>query len=213
MKPIDKKSEMVILVHGYFYSKSDMFPLRSNLSRMGYKTLTPNLPTKFGSLEECYFSFEQQFRAIEMTKIHFVGHSMGGLIIRYFLSKHIVPNIGKCVLIGTPNQGSVLADILSRFVHKISKPLNCLKTSAKEIPPPLNKPCPEFGVIAGTHNKLLAGKLFLSKNSDGRVETESTKFDLMTDFIELPYDHKAIHHQKETAQLVSCFLQSGKFKE
>ena len=210
-----KKVETVILVHGFYYDQSNMFSLSKHLSEIGYKTFTANLPTKFESLEDCCAAFEAQFNALNLedNTIHFVGHSMGGLIIRYFLSKNLVQNLGQCVLITTPNQGSRLADILSALIipPKIFKPLTSLKSSAKAISPPLNVPYPKFGIIAGKCNQLFWGRLFLSKNSDGRVEVESTKFDLMTDFIELPYHHKAIQHQKETAQLIDGFLQTGTF--
>lgn len=208
--------ETVILVHGFYHDYTNMLVLQEYLSEMGYDTVTVDLPTKFNSLKDCCATFKSQLQKLKLnsSKIHFVGHSMGGLIIRSFLSENKVPNLGKCVLITTPNQGSRLADILSPLMipAQIFKPLRALTSTAQDILPPLNSPCPEFGIIAGKCNQLFWGKLFLSDNSDGRVEVESSKFDLMTDFIILPYHHKAIHFKKDTAQLIDSFLQTGQFE-
>ena len=96
--------------------------------------------------------------------------------------------------------------------RELGPKIKLFKISAPEIAKPLNSDPIDFGVIAGNNNKLLAGKLFMfKKGGDGRVETDSTKFDLMTDFAELPYDHHTIHHQKETALLICNFLKTGKF--
>ncbi len=219
MVNFNEKNEIIILVHGFFRGKPDMFPLKELLHKFDYEIFMANLPTTFTSFNGCCSSFELQFnddslKLSRYKKIHFVGHSMGGLIVRNFLSRNKLSNIGRCVLIATPNSGSVLAEILSKLIFppKIFKPLKYLRPSAPEIAKPLNSDPIDFGVIAGNNNKLLAGKLFMfKKGGDGRVETDSTKFDLMTDFVELPYDHHTIHHQKETALLICNFLKTGKF--
>ncbi len=213
------KNEIIILVHGFFRDKSDMFPLKELLHKFNYDIFLANLPTTFTSFDGCCSSFELQFnddslKLSHYKKIHFVGHSMGGLIVRKFLASNKLSNIGRCVLIATPNNGSILAEFLAKLIFppKIFKPLQYLRPSVSEIAKPLNAVPIDFGVIAGNSNKLLAGKLFMyKKRGDGRVETDSNRFDLMTDFIELPYDHHTIHHQKTTALLVHNFLETGKF--
>ena len=207
---------MVILVHGYNKSSKDMSFIANQLKIWGYKTLSVDLPTTFGSLEECSDVLSDTICLMNFKKhiIHFIGHSFGGLIIRYYLSQYAMPNIGKCVLIATPNNGTILSDIINDYalpMMEVLKPLKSLKTGMVEIAPPKNIPCPDFGVIAGKLNELFLGKLFLSKNSDGRIEVESTRFGLMKDFVELPYDHKNIHHQLKTVKMVHHFLCYGNF--
>ncbi len=217
---IDKKNknrpELAVLVHGYNKSSEDMSFLADGLKKSGYRILIVDLPTTFGSLEKCSDILAETLSSMEFLKytIHFIGHSFGGLIIRYYLSQYTISNIGRCVLIATPNNGTVLSDIINNNLSPIIavlKPLKSLTTGAVEIEPPKNIPCPDFGIIAGTSNELFLGKLFLSKTSDGRVEVQSTKFDLMKDFIDLPYDHKNIHFQSETVKLVHYFLFHGRF--
>lgn len=208
----------VLLVHGFFRNDKDMEMLKTNLSDLGYHTKSVNLPTTFSSFETIYESFKKQLLQIDLTSytcIHLVGHSMGGLIIRHYLSKHTVPKLGTCVFIGTPNKGTRLADIGLKIplMAQILKPIKVLHSKAPAIDLPKNKPAPNIGIIAGTNHRLITG-CFLKKPNDGRVEVEATQLDpsIMTDFIQLDYVHTQIHKEIITAKLVHHFLQFGKFE-
>lgn len=213
-----RNNEVVILIHGFFKDESDMFRLKKHLSRLGYNPVTVNLPTRFGTLEDCTHMLQFKFSKIlssmqDIKKIHFVGHSMGGLIIRSFLANNYIPHLGRCVLIATPNHGTYLADLIGKYFSpalKIFKPLEALRTNKFRISKPLNSPQPEIGVIAGNKSNLLLG-IFLSGENDGIVEVNSVKFESMKDFIVKNYGHKEIHYQFEIAELVDSFLQSGSF--
>ena len=127
---------LVLLVHGFFKNYKDMEVLKTYLSDFGLDAYAVNLPTTFQSLETIYTSFKKQLLGIDTnsyTKIHFVGHSMGGLIIRYYLSKHKVPKLGRCVFIGTPNKGTRLADIGLKvpLAANVLKPIKAHKLGYK----------------------------------------------------------------------------------
>jgi triacylglycerol lipase len=79
--------EVVILVHGFFKSKSDMNYLEFGLKKEGYFVLNIDLPTTFGSFEDCIQSMHLQVNHIVKApqKIHFVAHSMGRAIAFNFL--------------------------------------------------------------------------------------------------------------------------------
>lgn len=209
---------LILLVHGFFRNYKDMSILKNYLSDFGYDTHTVNLPTTFQTLETIYTRFKEQLISIETTnytKIHLVGHSMGGLIIRYYLSKHKIPKLGRCVFIGTPNKGTRLADIGLKIplMPQTLKPIKALHSEATAIDLPQNDPIPDIGIIAGSNHRLLTG-CFLKKPNDGRVEVEATKLDapLMKDFVVLNYVHTKIHKKKATAQLVYHFLEFGQFQ-
>ena len=206
---------MVILFHGFRSTKRDMSTLKKYLQARGYHVIIPKLPILFRSLADCTEKFEHDFKAIQGTydRIHFIGHSFGGLIIRLFLSRNQVPNLGRCVLIATPNKGTELAAVVVRYFKPIIfifKPYQAIQPAGVEIPPPVNNPAPEMGAIAGNKNKLLLGRLIKSEN-DGRVTVDSVQFEGMKEFIVLPYHHKEIHHQQHTADLIYRFLQEGTF--
>jgi hypothetical protein len=139
---------------------------------------------------------------------------MGGLITRAYIHQYQLLNVGKCVFIATPHKGSSLANILVHAPHlsKLIKPITTLLTENNHQLCRMDKKI-KIGAIAGNRNNLLVGKLFLSNESDGRVEVLSVKTDDLSDFVLLPLNHHKIHHSPETLSLVQSFLQYGSFKK
>lgn len=206
--------DIVVLVHGYFKGGRDMHPLRLLLEERGWRVEVADLPATFGTLEQCRAGLERLLDGFGGEGIiHLVGNSFGGLVIRSYLAANEAPHIGRCVLIGTPNRGARLADLGRRFARPlfhILRPLEALVTDAPPIPPPHRNPPPQIGIIAGNRNRLLSG-IFLSRESDGRVEVEETRLDGMADFVVLPFIHTRIHKRPETAAVVDRFLRTGRF--
>ncbi|MCP4178512.1 MAG: alpha/beta fold hydrolase [bacterium] len=214
---IEYKRQLIVLVHGFFDNKKTMNFLETGLKASGYSTLSVNLPTYLGTIDECCFSLREQIGQLieQYETVHFVAHSMGGLIIQKYLTCYIPCNLGNCVFIATPNGGSKLADIISfvPLMDKVFKPLNELKTDAENcFDLTTFKVNTKIGIIAGTKNNLITGKLFLSEKSDGRVEVESAKTDFMHDYIEFYYGHREIHKQPEVLDAVKVFISKAKFK-
>lgn len=210
-------AEWVILAHGFFSTSLDMRYLDRYLQRRGYRTLRPGLPTTLGGLEACSAALEKAYATIPQgySRLHLVGHSMGGLIIRQFLAHRRVANLGRCVLIATPNRGTPLAEkAIGRFglLVKWMGALEVLRSGGVAIPPPQNQPPPQIGVIGGWIESLSLGTLFLEEINDGRVPLNSVTLRGMTDFKVLPFAHNRIHHKQETADLVVRFLQTGSFR-
>lgn len=210
--------EEIILVHGYNKNEKDMLPLMNNLKEFGLNVRTINLPITFSNFNYCAELFAYKIKRIledtKIEKLHLIGHSTGGLIIKKFIEDTKLTNIGKCILIATPNKGTKLANITKDylpFVVKIFKPIDALIEGNQKILEPKNIPTPEIGCIIGRKNNLALG-VFLSKESDGRVEVESAKNNIMKDFIILNYGHKKIHHKKEVAKYIHNFIKHGKFK-
>lgn len=206
---------LVVLAHGIMNDGRDMRYLENGLASIGFDTISVNLPLTFGTLEDGCKSLETQ---IEQTLdkydfIHFVGYSMGGLVIQRYLSMNKLNNLGYCVFIATPSRGSRLADIAASVpgLGKVFKPVRDLKTRRK--PDNIFKHYKNLkvGVIAGSRNSHLHSRLLLSPRSDGMVEVYSTKLDEMHEFARFPYSHKNIHFQEDVLGAVCCFLQNGTF--
>lgn len=197
-----------------------MQPLLDNLKLLGHECFLIDLPItyeKFDVAASLLGDFLEEMIKTHLSdgeKIHFVGHSTGGLVIRKMLSEtKFVNKIGRCVLIATPNKGSKLANIASKLplYGQIYKTLGSISYKYIEQMDIKDKPSIEIGAIAGNSSNLFLGHL-INEESDGRVEVKSVDLPNFTDFIVLAFGHKEIHNQKETAKLVEMFLEKGKFK-
>lgn len=211
---IGLKEEITILVHGFNKSSGDMNFLRNGLTNYGIKCLNVKLPATFSSIDDCVKSLNLQIcnQINQYEKVNFIGHSIGGLIIRSYINKYNIENVSKCVFISTPNHGSKLAEIAGKIpLYKIIfKPIAEMQPNEKNIYLLKNKDI-KIGLIIGEKNNLMLGKIYLSKQSDGRIEIQSALSEDANDKIILPYGHKKIHHNELTLQLVMNYLKNGSF--
>ncbi|WP_017753450.1 lipase family alpha/beta hydrolase [Calidifontibacillus oryziterrae] len=212
--------QKIVLVHGYYKTSKDMRSLKAHLEEMGYKGVLVDLPLTFKSIDYCSSLFEDKVSKIMIDlkseeKVHLIGHSTGGIVIRHFLSNEKnQQNVHRCVLIATPNQGSQLASIAGKTSRRLVNVFQTLRSLQPEeiLAMDLIKHSPiEIGAVAGNNNNLLLGKL-LKNDNDGRVTIEEVYYKELHDFTIAPFGHKDIHYQKEVAQLIHHFLQTGKFK-
>jgi len=217
---LDNLNNKAVLVHGYNKNKKDMFVLKENLEEMGYDIFLAELPLLFKSVEYCTDLFLEQMEELSLSldrekMIHLVGHSTGGIVIRKALNDQVLKkDIGRCVLISSPNKGSQLADLAAEFSSGFVNLFRTLKSITTANIENLNLKTPtgiDIGAIAGNNSNLLLGRL-LKEENDGRIRVSSVKIKDLKDFAVVPYGHKDIHYKKKTAELVSNFLQSGKFK-
>lgn len=209
----------VILIHGYFKTEKDMFVLKSNLEKHDFEVYTINLPLTFKTTKNILPIFKREFNQIAADlaageKIDLVGHSTGGILIRQFLTLTEYPEkVGRVVLIAAPNQGSKLASLTKKYFKPFIKIFKTLRSIEIENLNNLNLADGsdfEMAAIAGNKSNLLLGKLLIKEN-DGRIRVESVKIPDLKDFAVLPFGHKDIHYQEQTAALVIKFLKFGSF--
>lgn len=209
----------VVLVHGYNKNSADMVPMQTYLGQFGYHAELVDLPLTFHPIDYGASMLEKTLKEIirnipETEKIHLVGHSTGGLVIRSVLTNtEIKSSVDRCVLIATPNYGSELADLAASFSQiflDLFGTLESLQTDNVKELEPLESLGIEIAGIAGSKSNLKLGKLLEGEN-DGRVTVKSAKVEGLKGFITLPYGHKEIHKQEITARLVDKFLRTGSF--
>ena len=202
----------VVLVHGFFRSGGDMRYLARKLEERGYRVFVPSLPAVLGDVRDCSEKLAEIIdgKLPEEGVVHFVGHSMGGLVIRDYLSRRVVSNIGKVVMMGTPNGGSPYANLLLKipFIRYIFKALPDIAVPGIEIAPSINT-APEIGIIIGKTDCFR--KLLLRGDHDGLVGAESVRRITAMDELRVPFCHERIHWRTRTAEAVASFLETGKF--
>ncbi len=213
--------KIVVLVHGYSKGPADMHTLADFLKEAGYSPVTVDLPLTFDHVQEAAEIFEKKVGKLlsglpDKESIAMVGHSTGGIVIRYFLShSRDCRRVDRAILIAAPNQGSRLAGMageISDLLVGTFATLDSLqpeKISEQALDDPKET---RIGAIAGNKDDLALGRLLENEN-DGRVEVASVYYPELDDFIVLPYNHNEIHHREKTASLVIRFLESGRFTQ
>ena len=145
-------------------------------------------------------------------RVHLVGHSLGGLLIRAYLQQNRIEDLGRVVLIGTPNQGAELVDRFrdTWWLSLLGPTTAALGSGSGSLPERLCKPYYPVGVIAGAtegdwNDHWLRGP------DDGLISVESTKLEGMSDFIQVDSGHSMMRYSSEVARQTIAFLRDGKF--
>lgn len=210
------KRESVILLHGLARSSRCMNRLEKILQQAGYHTVNLNYPSTSGSIES--LSDTVITNALAHTEpsetVHFVTHSLGGILLRHFLTQNEIDRLGRVVMLAPPNHGSQIVEWLQHyrlFQRLLGPAASQLGTRpdrlVNQLPP---APC-ELGIIAGSRAVNVLFSPFLPKPNDGTVSVENTKLAGMRDHITLPTTHPLIMRNKQVIKQVLAFLKSGQF--
>ncbi len=211
--------EYVVLLHGLGRTHRSLEKLAARLSSQGYSVVNVEYPTLKQSIEyladEALHPEIERIRRSSPDKIHFVTHSMGGIVVRYYLQHHPLENLGRVVMLSPPNQGSELVDHMKSIplIEKLLSPAaRELGTDRESLPVKLGRPAFELGVIAGkkSHNPL--NSLIIDGPDDGTVSVKSARIAGMDDFLLLPYSHRSILKSEKVIDQVLHFLKHGVFK-
>jgi hypothetical protein len=150
------------------------------------------------------------------THVHFVTHSLGGILVRYYLETTKLHNLGRVVMIAPPNKGSQVVDNLGKFpgFKAINGPAGAqLGTDPQSIPSQLGAVTYPVGVIAGTRSVNLILSRYLPGENDGRVTTDNTKVEGMADYIEVAASHPFIIQNTIVIRQAINFIRTGVFQK
>ncbi len=208
--------DFVILLHGLARNARSMNVMVSALTRAGFGTVNYDYPSTKYTIELLASDViaDAISRCPNGAKIHFVTHSMGGILVRQYLSENNIPHMGRVVMLGPPNKGSQVADRLSSMPGYgwFNGPAGQqLGTGSDSVPNSLKGVDFELGIIAGTRSVNLLLSTMLPKPDDGKVSVENTKLKGMADHIAMPVSHPFIMKNQDVIQQVIYFLRCGSF--
>ncbi len=211
----EKLDEIVVLIHGLGRSNIAMWRLAGRLEDGGYEVHRVGYSSINTTADEVISGITNQINtccAHDSRTVHFVGHSLGGLLIRAYLQDNRVYRLGRTVFIGTPNNGTEVADQFkdSDLVNFLVPMATELGTDEDSLPSKLAAPYYPVGVIAGVYDSD-RNEGYLPGRDDGLVTVESTKIDGMADFIEIESGHSMMRYNKDVAKQVLFFLKQGEF--
>ena len=204
----------VLLVHGILRSSKCMSSLASAAEESGFQTFQFGYPSTQVSIPDAAEYLHQAIESLEgLEEISIVAHSMGGLVSRAYFAKHHDPRIKRVVMLGTPNQGAELADLLQSnlLIRAASGPGGRqLVTNPDGLIPTLPAPKCEFAVIAGARGKPSGWNPFIPGDDDGTVTVESTMLPGATDFSMVNVTHTRMLGNRETIDQALRFLLEGR---
>jgi triacylglycerol lipase len=153
--------------------------------------------------------------------LDFVTHSMGGIVLRAAVAHALLPveRVHRVVMLGPPNRGSELADVLptlpvvgpmyARFFGPAARELG---TGRSSVPMRLPAPTFEVGVIAGTKTLNPLGSRILGGDNDGTVRVDRATIDGATDVLLVPHSHSMLMMSSVVVAQTLYFLDSGHFR-
>lgn len=208
----------VILLHGLARTASSMEKMEAELQKKGYRVVNVDYESRKHPVENlaemAVGTGLKQCREESVEKIHFVTHSLGGILVRQYLNEHRIPELDRVVMLGPPNQGSEVVDKLRDMpgFEVLNGPAGMqLGTTDEDIPRQLGPVDFELGVIAGTRSINLILSTYLPDTDDGKVTVTSAKVEGMSDFIALPVTHPMMMKNSSVIAQVLHFLEYGKF--
>ena len=196
-----------------------MMKIEKALKTTGYDVVNCSYPSRKKAIELLSeTSIEQALQHccenFQPERIHFVTHSMGAILIRFYLTQHSIDNLGRVVMLAPPNAGSELVDRLSQlqlFTLLNGPAGKQLGTDASSLPNSLGPVNYEVGIIAGNRSLNLLYSVLIPGEDDGKVSTQNTRLEGMTDFIVLPYTHTFMMNRPQVIEQTLLFLRQGKF--
>jgi len=211
-------TETVVLLHGLARGHGSMEKMGEALAREGFFVVNVDYPSSSFSIQELGDRVIQAIRADEdiagSEKIHFVTHSMGGILVRSFLARNDLPQLGRVVMLAPPNQGSELVDAMGDwwiFEAINGAPGQELGTGPTSTPHRLGPVDFELGVIAGDRSINWINSMIIDGTDDGKVSVERTEIDGMSDHVVIHATHPFIMKNAEAIEKTIQFLKTGAF--
>lgn len=216
--PLSANTECVVLLHGLARISNSMGELATKLNRSGYQVVNINYPSRSYPVDvlaaDAVGRGVAQCRGRHLDTIHFVTHSLGGILVRFYLQEQNLIELGRVVMLGPPNQGTELVDgllPLPGFSFFWGPTGSALGTGQDSIISNLGPVDFDLGIIAGNTNiNPLIALLSVGPN-DSIVTVESTKVAGMNDHRVLPVTHTFMMRNNEVIDHVIHYLKTGSF--
>lgn len=206
----------VILLQGTSRTRRSMEPLARHLESEGFVPYTVSYASTRLTIERQAENLAHIVYALRDAEgIHFVGHSMGGLVIRAYLANEPDDRVGRVVMMGTPNHGARKADAWrDHWGYKLvmGPSGQQLVTGTGGITHSLPKTLSvEFGILAGGRSDDRGYSRRLSGDDDGTVTVESARLAGAADFRVVPTRHTFLMHAPTVHEHCASFLKNGRF--
>jgi pimeloyl-ACP methyl ester carboxylesterase len=209
--------ETVILLHGLGRTRWSFWRVEQALRHDGYHVINLTYPSREHAIGDLARDWLAPLIAAQLSapRLHFVTHSMGGILLRCYLRDHAIPNLGRVVMLAPPNAGSELADRLKpTWLYRTVNGPAGQELGTSGLPVALG-PWPagagELGVIAGDRSLNPLFSSWLPGPDDGKVTVARARLDGMKDFVTVHASHTWLAWRGAVIAQIQAFLRCGRF--
>jgi alpha-beta hydrolase superfamily lysophospholipase len=208
----------VVLLHGLGRSADSMRLFERALAARGYAVCNPGYPSTRASVAELAGLVAEEVsrcRAGSATPLHFVSHSLGGIVVRAYVREHRPANLGRVVMLAPPNAGTEWVDAFrDTWLFSLAGPAaRELGTDAHSVPRRLGPVDFEVGVLIGDRSWNPLGSWLIPGDDDGTVAVASARVEGMADFRVVHENHGFIVTSPRVVWQAIHFLEHGSFDE
>lgn len=218
LAPLAARADCVVLLHGLGRTDASMRVLQEVLDFHGYRVVNESYPSGEAPIGDLLAHVGRSAAQCGSERLHFVTHSLGGILVRGWLAQGHPPNLGRVVMLAPPNHGSEIVDtlnssqLLTDIATRINGPAtNQLGTDPGSVPnllPPVDF---DLGVIAGDAILNPLGAVVIEGPNDGTVSVASTRVEGMRDHIVIDASHTLIMMNPVAMAEVLEYLREGAF--
>ncbi|MCX7322653.1 MAG: alpha/beta hydrolase [Hyphomicrobiales bacterium] len=217
--PPDRPSEGVVFLHGISRSFRSLIKMQQAVDAAGFATRNIGYPSREKSLSVLVDDIHPAIAPFVEANdgcTHFVCHARGGLLARAYIARYRPALLGRVVMLGTPNSGSEIADILQRrLLYRLYfGPAGQQLVTARDVATEALLPAVDYpvGIIAGNRSlDPITSRFMLPGANDGRVTVARTRLDGMADHLVIAASHALMMKNKDAIAQTIAFLKHGRF--
>lgn len=212
-----EKKDCVVLLHGLARRAASMKDMKKALEGAGFLVVNMDYPSREKPIEELAPTVgvgADMCAAADGGTVHFVAHSLGGIMIRQYLKTNTIENFGRAVMLGPPNHGSEVVDAMRDVPGYVwlNGPAGLqLGTDESSVPLSLGSVDFDVAVIAGTSSINLILSTHLPDPDDGKVSVASARLEGMCAMLEVDVAHPFLMTDDNILVEVESYLSTGRF--